>query len=60
MKDNVGVLALTGKTKANIKVLVVAEDHHQRMAFSDTVRSCGFALIDCVSRAQLQKKNRTF
>ena len=60
MKDNAGVLALTGKTKANIKVLVVAEDHHQRMAFSDTVRSCGFALIDCVSRAQLQKKTALF
>ncbi len=56
MKDNVHALALKDKHKSDIKVLVVAEDHHQRMAFSDTVRSCGFQLIDCVSRVQLQDK----
>ena len=56
MKDNARVLALRKKNKSDIKVLVVAEDHRQRMAFSDTVRSCGFALIDCVSRAQWQEK----
>ena len=55
MKDKAPVpLAL--KNKSDIKVLVVAEDHHQRMAFSDTVRGCGFTLIDCVSRAQLHDK----
>ncbi|MDN3397543.1 chemotaxis protein CheB [Psychrobacter sp. APC 3426] len=56
MKDNARVLALRGIAKEGIKVLVVAEEHHQRMAFSDTVRSCGFTLIDCVSRAQLKQK----
>lgn len=55
MKDKAPVpLAL--KNKSDIKMLVVAEDHHQRMAFSDTVRGCGFTLIDCVSRAQLHDK----
>ncbi|MBF4489178.1 chemotaxis protein CheB [Psychrobacter sp. N25K4-3-2] len=55
MKDKAPV-PLTLKNKSDIKVLVVAEDHHQRMAFSDTVRGCGFTLIDCVSRAQLHDK----
>ena len=54
MKDNVRALAL--KDKGDIKVLVVAEDHRQRMAFSDTVRHCGFQLIDCITRSQLQEK----
>ena len=57
MKDNARVLALRKKSKSDINVLVVAEDHRQRMAFSDTVRSCGFTLVDCVSRAQWQEKN---
>lgn len=56
MKDNARVLPLKEKNRRDIKVLIVAEDHHQRMAFSDTVRSCGFTLIDCVSRAKLQDK----
>lgn len=57
MKDNVpALLALKAKNQNDIKVLVVAEDHHQRMAFSDTVRSCGFTLVDCVTRAQLNAK----
>ena len=50
------VLALAQKDKSEIRVLVVAEDHQQRMAFSDTVRSCGFYLVDCVTPAQLQDK----
>lgn len=48
--------ALTLKDKSEIKMLVVAEDHQQRMAFSDTVRSCGFHLVDCVTSSQLQDK----
>ena len=54
MNDISRVSALKHKSMSSIKVLVVAESHQQRMAFSDTVRSCGFKLIDCVSRAQLQ------
>jgi two-component system chemotaxis response regulator CheB/chemosensory pili system protein ChpB (putative protein-glutamate methylesterase) len=50
------IRALTLKDKSEIKVLVVAEDHQQRMAFSDTVRSCGFHLVDCVTSSQLQDK----
>lgn len=57
MMDNARVLALSKKNKDDIKVMVVAEDYHQRMAFSDTVRSCGFTLVGCVSRLQLQKKS---
>lgn len=55
MKDNARILALKERPQESIKVLVVAEDHHQRMAFSDTVRSCGFTLVDCVTRSQLSK-----
>lgn len=51
---NIHALAL--KDKNEIKVLVVAEDHQQRMAFSDTVRSCGFHLVDCVTPSQLKDK----
>ena len=54
MMGNVRALAL--KDKSEIRVLVVAEDHQQRMAFSDTVRSCGFHLVDCVTPLQLQDK----
>ncbi len=57
MKDNARVLALRQKNNNEIKVLVVAEDHRQRVAFSDTVRSCGFTLVGCVSRAQWQEKS---
>ena len=56
MKDNIGISALRNKNKSDIKVMVVAEDHHQRMAFSDTIRSCGFTLVGCMSQAQLQEK----
>lgn len=56
MKDNARVVASKVKNHQDIKVLVVAEDHRQRMAFSDTVHSCGFSLVGCVSRAQLQEK----
>ncbi|MCG3880043.1 chemotaxis protein CheB [Psychrobacter sp. Ps6] len=57
MKDNARVLALRQKNNNEIKVLVVAEDHRQRVAFSDTVRSCGFTLVGCVSWAQWQEKS---
>ena len=60
MKDNLSVMALKDKHKSDIKVLVVAEDHQQRMAFSDTVRSCGLQLVDCVSRVQLQEKLKSY
>ncbi len=60
MKDNLRAMALKDKHKSDIKVLVVAEDHQQRMAFSDTVRSCGLQLVDCVSRVQLQEKLKSY
>lgn len=47
---------LHDKKYHNITVLVVAENQHQRLAFSDTVRSCGFTLVDCVTREQLSSK----
>jgi len=60
MKNNTGVNALKEKSKIDIKVMIVTEDRHQRMALSDTVRSCGFTLIDCMSRVQLQEKKGQF
>ncbi|MGP9688352.1 chemotaxis protein CheB [Psychrobacter sp. AOP22-C1-C5] len=58
MKDNARILALRNKHKEEIKVMVIAEDHHQRTAFSDTVRNCGFTLVGCMSRVQLQKNEK--
>jgi len=60
MKDNARILALRKKDKNEIRVMVVSEDHHQRMAFSDTIRSCGFTLVGCMSRAQLQESVELF
>ena len=60
MKDSLSAMMLKDKHKSDIKVLVVAEDHQQRMAFSDTVRSCGLQLVDCVSRVQLQEKLKSY
>ena len=60
MKDSLSAMTLKDKHKSDIKVLVVAEDHQQRMAFSDTVRSCGLQLVDCVSRVQLQEKLKSY
>ncbi|MBE0406999.1 chemotaxis protein CheB [Psychrobacter sp. AOP22-C1-22] len=56
MKDNTRIVALKEKNNQDIKVLIIAEDHRQRMAFSDTIHSCGFSLVGCLSRVQLQEK----
>lgn len=56
MMDNTGAAALKNKSSSDIRVLVVAENKHQRIAFSDTVRSCGFKLVDCIARDQLAEK----
>lgn len=56
MTDSKRLALLKDKDSSDITVLVVAENQHQRLAFSETVRSCGFTLLDCVSRAQLHHK----
>ncbi len=48
------------KDNKDIRVLVIAEHQHQRLAFTDTVRSLGFMLIDCLSRQQLQDKSKLY
>lgn len=58
MTDKTGVALLQDKDCSDITVMGVAESQHQRLAFSETVRSCGFTLMDCVSRAQLQHKRQ--
>lgn len=45
------------RTPRQIDVMVVAESQQQRLAFSDTVRSCGFNLVDCVSKQTLQERD---
>lgn len=40
----------------DISMLIVAENQHQRLALSETIRECGFTLIDSVNRAQLKRK----
>ena len=52
--DDARLALLRDKDSSDITVLVIAESQHQRLAFSETVRSCGFTLIDCVSRAQMR------
>lgn len=54
MMDDARLALLRDKDNSDIRVLVIAESQHQRLAFSETVRSCGFTLIDCVSRAQMR------
>lgn len=58
--DNIRLSVLSTKASSAITVLVVAESQHQRLAFSDTVRSCGFTLIDCVSRQELRDKPQPY
>lgn len=57
MRGSAPIMQSNGKCERDIRVLVIAESPRQRMAFSDTVRSCGFTLVDCLSRAQLQDKS---
>ena len=59
MTDSTRLSTLIDKDSADIKVLVIAESQHQRLAFSDTVRSCGFTLIDCLSRQQLKDQSKS-
>lgn len=54
--DKTHLSVLSDKNDQDIKVLVIAESQHQRLAFNDTVRSLGFTLIDCLSRQQLRDK----
>jgi chemosensory pili system protein ChpB (putative protein-glutamate methylesterase) len=56
MMNETQIALLQHKASRDIKVLVVSEDQQQRIAFSDTVRSCDFTLVDCISRVQLQNK----
>lgn len=56
MMDKARALALRDRVNDEVKVMVVAESHRQRVAFCDTVRNCGFTLVDCVSRVQLKDR----
>lgn len=58
MTANERLARLKFKPNSDIKVLVVAESPHQRLAFSDTIKACGFNLVDCVSRSQLRDKRQ--
>ncbi len=48
------------RSRSKIRVLVIAESHPQRTAFNDTVRHCGFTLVDSISPLQLQAKLATY
>lgn len=58
--DNMVTSHLGTKESSAIRVLVIAENQHQRLAFSDTVRSCDLVLVDCLSRQQLQDKPQPY
>ncbi len=52
--------AFEHKDGKDIKVLVIAESQHQRLAFSDTIHNLGFSLVDCLSRQQFQEKPKPY
>ncbi len=45
---------------SDIRVLIIAESQRQRLAFSDTVHSCGFTVAGCLSRAQLSDHAKSY
>lgn len=44
-------------TKPQLRIMVVAESPQQRMAFSDTIRSWGLDLVDCLAVEQLTDRH---
>lgn len=44
-------------TRRPLRIMVVAEDPQQRMAFSDTIRGWGLELVDCLAAEQLTEKH---
>lgn len=44
---------MTPRKPADVKVVAVAESQQQRLAFSDTVKSIGLDLVECVSSGAL-------
>lgn len=56
MTPNERLALLKFKPNREINVLVVADNAHQRLAFSDTIKACGFTLVDCLSSQQLGAK----
>lgn len=41
---------------SDVKVVVISELQQQRQAFSDTVRSSGLNLVDCITKSALQER----
>lgn len=42
---------------APLRFIVVAEQNHQRVAFSDTIHDWGYDLVDCITTANLNEKH---
>ena len=40
-----------------LRFFIVAEQNQQRLAFSDTIRSWNFDVVDCVAASQLMPKH---
>lgn len=47
----------TSSNLRDVRVMVIAENAQQRLAFSDSIREWGMDLVDCISMAQLDEKN---
>lgn len=45
------------QTLSNIRVIAIAENAQQRLAFSDTIRQWGMELLDCIAFSQLKEKH---
>lgn len=43
----------------NVRVMAIAENAQQRLAFSDSIRTWGMELVDCIAIAQLTDKHLT-
>ena len=39
------------------RFFIVAEENQQRLAFSDTIRSWGFEIVECLAASQLTEKH---
>lgn len=48
---------LTNREPEMIKVMAIAESQQQRLAFADTVRSCGFTLVDAIAPKDLEEQD---
>ena len=48
---------MLSKHSPPLRFFIVAEENQQRLAFSDTIRSWGFEIVECLAASQLTEKH---